>query len=168
MKLNEWGFRPLCAHVYRLNWARRTSWNDEDKRDDTASQTQDSKFEPWRSGADLVHLGHGGFPQYWISEQGRNIFFFKILMPELGSNPRSPTFQASSFNHCTRSPASNRLVYCHFHDYKAHHIICVSSYLSYETTAYFSSKQSRSVIGDHWSALLTWKISRSDCSGIWH
>ena len=44
-KLNEWGFRPpLC--IYRLKWARRTSWG---WWDDTALQTHDSKFEPWRS-----------------------------------------------------------------------------------------------------------------------
>ena len=41
-KWNESGFRPLLC-TYRLNWARRTSrgwW------DDTALQTQDSKFKP--------------------------------------------------------------------------------------------------------------------------
>ena len=48
MKWNESGFRsPLCS--YRLNWARRTSWGWWDDWDDTALQTQDSKFEPWRS-----------------------------------------------------------------------------------------------------------------------
>ena len=41
---NEWGFRPpLCT--YRLNRAWSTSWG---WWDDTARQTQDSKFEPWR------------------------------------------------------------------------------------------------------------------------
>ena len=52
LKWNEWGFRPpLCT--YRLNRARRTSrerWWDE--WDDTALQTQDAKFEPWRSEVD--------------------------------------------------------------------------------------------------------------------
>ena len=47
-KWNEWGIRPpLCT--YRLNWARRTSWGWWDEWDDTALQTQNSKFEPWRS-----------------------------------------------------------------------------------------------------------------------
>ena len=50
-KLNESGFRPpLCT--YRLNWARRTSWEWWDDWDDTVLQTQDSKFEPWRSEAE--------------------------------------------------------------------------------------------------------------------
>ena len=47
----ESGFRPpLCT--YRLNWARRTSWGWWDDWDDTVLQTQDSKFEPWRSEAE--------------------------------------------------------------------------------------------------------------------
>ena len=51
MKWNESGFRPpLCT--YRLNWARRTSWGWWDDWDDTVLQTQDSKFEPWRSEAE--------------------------------------------------------------------------------------------------------------------
>ena len=49
--MNESGFRPpLCT--YRLNWARRTSWGWWDDWDDTVLQTQDSKFEPWRSEAE--------------------------------------------------------------------------------------------------------------------
>ena len=51
LKWNESGFRPpLCT--YRLNWARRTSWGWWDDWDDTVLQTQDSKFEPWRSEAE--------------------------------------------------------------------------------------------------------------------
>ena len=50
-KWNESGFRPpLCT--YRLNWVRRTSWGWWDDWDDTVLQTQDSKFEPWRSEAE--------------------------------------------------------------------------------------------------------------------
>ena len=50
-KWNELGFRPhLCT--YRLNWARRTSWGWWDEWDDTALQTQGSKFEPWWSEAE--------------------------------------------------------------------------------------------------------------------
>ena len=40
----------LCP--YRLNWVRRTSWGWWDEWDDTALQTQDSKFEPWWSQAE--------------------------------------------------------------------------------------------------------------------
>ena len=39
-------------HIYRLNWAMRTSWGLWDKWDDPALQTQDAKFEPWRSEAE--------------------------------------------------------------------------------------------------------------------
>ena len=51
MKWNESGFKPpLCT--FRLNWARSTSWGWWDDWDDTVLQTQDSKFEPWRSEAE--------------------------------------------------------------------------------------------------------------------
>ena len=40
----------LCA--CRPNWASRTSWGWWDGWDDTALQTQDLKFEPWRSDAE--------------------------------------------------------------------------------------------------------------------
>ena len=51
MKWKESGFRPhLCT--YRLNWARRASWGWWDDWNDTVLQTQDSKFEPWRSEAE--------------------------------------------------------------------------------------------------------------------
>ena len=40
----------MCT--YRLSWAKRTSWGWWDEWDDTALQTQDSKFEPWRSKAE--------------------------------------------------------------------------------------------------------------------
>ena len=43
-KCNAWGFRPPL-YAYRL---RRTSWGWCDEWDDTALQTQDAKFEPWR------------------------------------------------------------------------------------------------------------------------
>ena len=70
LKWNESGFRPsLCT--YRLNWARRTSWGWWDDWDDTVLQTQDSKFEPWRSPQttlpqSTLPLGHGGSPQYYF------------------------------------------------------------------------------------------------------
>ena len=51
MKWNESALRPpLCT--YSLTWARRTSWMWWDEWDDTVLQTQDSKFEPWRSEAE--------------------------------------------------------------------------------------------------------------------
>ena len=51
MKWNESGFRPPLG-TYRLNWARGTSWGWWDDWDDTVLQTQDLKFEPWRSEAE--------------------------------------------------------------------------------------------------------------------
>ena len=86
MKWIDWGFRPhLCT--YRLNWARRTFWGWWDEWDYTGD------LRPSR-----LPLDHGGSPQYWI-------FTRETWRLKWGSNPRSPTFQAGSFNHCTRAPA---------------------------------------------------------------
>ena len=51
LKWNKSGFRPPL-YTYRPNWARRTSWGWWDEWDDTVLQTQDSKFEHWRSEAE--------------------------------------------------------------------------------------------------------------------
>ena len=94
-KWNESGFRPpLCT--YRLNWARRTSWGWWDEWDDTVLQTQDSKFEPWRS--EVQHATSRSrrlrtiltFTRGW----GRNIFVsFKPSRP--GTEPRTPAWKAA-------------------------------------------------------------------------
>ena len=45
---------PLCT--YRLNWTRQITWGWWGEWDDTALQTQHSKFEPWRSKARITVL----------------------------------------------------------------------------------------------------------------
>ena len=75
MKWNESGFRPpLCT--YRLNWARRTSWGWWDDWDDTVLQTQDLKFEPWRSEAEHATSRSRRLPTILTFTRGwgRNIF----------------------------------------------------------------------------------------------
>ena len=77
IKWNESGFRPpLCT--YRLNWARRTSWGWLDDWDDTVLQTQDSKFEPWRSEAEHATSRSRRLPTILTFTRGwgRNIFCF--------------------------------------------------------------------------------------------
>ena len=66
-------------------------------------------------------LGHGGSPQYIESlrvSREETYGFFETEMPERGTNPRTPTFQADSFNHCTRAPASSLYILvnarCHY------------------------------------------------------
>ena len=74
-KWNESGFRPpLCT--YRLNWARRTSWRWWDDWDDTVLQTQDLKFEPWRSEAEHATSRSRRLPTIlnFTRGCGRNIF----------------------------------------------------------------------------------------------
>ena len=83
-KWNDSGFRPpLCT--YRLNWARRTSWGWWDDWDDTVLQTQDSKFEPWRSEAEHATSRSRRLPTHgW----GRNIFV-SLKPPRPGTEPRT-------------------------------------------------------------------------------
>ena len=94
-KWNESGFRPpLCT--YRLNWARRTSWGWWDDCDDTVLQTQDSKFEPWRSEAEHATSRSRRLPTILTFTRGwgRNIFVsFKPPLP--GTEPRTLAWKAA-------------------------------------------------------------------------
>ena len=94
-KWNESGFRPpLCT--YRLNWARRTSWGWWDDWDDTVLQTQDSKFEPWRSEAEHATSGSRKFPTILTFTRGwgRNIFV-SFKLPRPGTEPRTLAWKAA-------------------------------------------------------------------------
>ena len=95
MKWNESGFRPpLCT--YRLNWARRTSWGWWDDWDDTVLQTQDSKFEPWRSEAEHVTSRSRRLPTILTFTRGwgRNIFV-SFKPPRPGTEPRTLAWKAA-------------------------------------------------------------------------
>ena len=88
-KWNKSGFRPpLCT--YRLNWTRRTSWGWWDEWDDTALQTQDSKFKPWKSEAEHATSRSRMLPTIlsFASGWGRNIFV-SFKPPRPGNEPRT-------------------------------------------------------------------------------
>ena len=89
MKWNESGFRPLLC-TYRLNWARRTTWGWWDDWDDTVLQTQDSKFEPWRSEAERATSRSRRLPTILTFTRGwgRNIFV-SLKPPRPGTEPRT-------------------------------------------------------------------------------
>ena len=109
MKWNESGFRPpLCT--YRLNWARRTSWGWWDDRDDTALQTQDSKFEPWRSEAEHATSRSRRLPTILTFTRGwgRNIFCF-FQTAETGNRAPNSGVKGSGANHYPRAPALDSL-----------------------------------------------------------
>ena len=94
-KWNESGFRPpLCT--YRLNWARRTSWGWWDDWDDTVLQTQDSKFEPWRSEAEHATSRSRRLPTILTFTRGwgRNIFV-PFKPPRPGTEPRTLAWKAA-------------------------------------------------------------------------
>ena len=95
MKWNESGFRPpLCT--YRLNWARRTSWGWWDDWDDTVLQTQDSKFEPWRSEAEHATSRSRRLPTILTFTRGwgRNNFV-SLKPPRPGTEPRTLAWKAA-------------------------------------------------------------------------
>ena len=95
VKWNESGFRPpLCT--YRLNWARKTSWGWWDDWDDTVLQTQDSKFEPWRSEAEHATSRSRRLPAILTFTRGwgRNIFV-SFKPPSPGTEPRTLAWKAA-------------------------------------------------------------------------
>ena len=95
LKWNESGFRPpLCT--YRLNWARRTSWGWWDDWDDTVLQTQDSKFEPWRSEAEHATSRSQRLPTILTFTRGwgRNNFV-SFKPPRPGTEPRTLAWKAA-------------------------------------------------------------------------
>ena len=105
MKWNESGFRlPLCT--YRLNRARRTSWGWWDVWDDTVLQTQDSKFEPWRSEAEHATSRSRRLPTILTFTRGwgRNIFCFSQTA-ETGNLTPNSGVKGSGANHYPRAPA---------------------------------------------------------------
>ena len=104
MKWNESGFRPpLCT--YRLNWARRTSWGWWDEWDDTVLQTQDSKFEPWRSEAEHATCRSRRLPTIlsFTRGWGRNIFV-SFKPPRPGTEPGTLAWKAAVLTTTLGSP----------------------------------------------------------------
>ena len=105
---NESGFRPpLCT--YRLNWARRTSWGWWDDWDDTVLQTQDSKFEPWRSEAEHATSRSRRLPTILTFTRGwgRNNFV-SFKSPRPGTEPRTLARKAAVLT-TTLGPPPDRL-----------------------------------------------------------
>ena len=84
----------LCT--YRLNWARRTSWGWWDDWDDTVLQTQDSKFEPWRSEAEHATSRSRRLPTILTFTRGwgRNNFV-SFKPPRPGTEPRTLAWKAA-------------------------------------------------------------------------
>ena len=99
------GFRPpLCT--CRLNWARRASWGWWDEWNDTVLQTQDSKFEPWRSQAEHATSRSRRLPTILSFTRGwRRKICVSFKPPRPGTEPRTPSVKGSGANHYPRAPA---------------------------------------------------------------
>ena len=110
MKWNESGFRPpLCTD--RLNWARRASGGWWDDWDDTVLQTQDLRFEPWRSEAEHATSRSQRLPTILTFTRGwgRNIFV-SFKPPRPGTEPRTLAWKAAVLT-TTLEPPPYRLIY---------------------------------------------------------
>ena len=97
-----------------FNVARRTSWGWWDNWDDNALQTQASKFEPLRSETEPATSRSRRLPAILIftHERGRKMCVsLKLECPSGGRTRDLPTFQAGSFNHCTRALALHVKIY---------------------------------------------------------
>ena len=160
-KWNESGFRPpLCT--YKLNWARTTSWGWWDDWDDTALQTQDSKFEPWRSEAEHATSRSRRLPTIltFTRELGRNIFVsFKPQSP--GTEPWTLAWKAALFLNDPRSyylpnvqvqPRSHSVNY---KQYNSNREIFVSD----------SSEQYYNILR-HSNKIQNWKTFILNCQGL--
>ena len=91
MKWKEWGFMPpLCT--CRLIWARRTAWG---WWYNTAPQTQDSQFDPWRSEAEHATCRLRRLLTILNLHEWAGKKHFVSLKFEGRSGDRSPTVQAA-------------------------------------------------------------------------
>ena len=113
-KWNESGFKPPL-YTYRLNWARRTSWGCWDEWDDTVLQTQDSKFEPWRSEAEHATSRSRRLPTIltFTRAWGRNIFV-SFKPPRLGTEPRTLAWKAAVLATTLGPPPAMRRSLTHY------------------------------------------------------
>ena len=154
MKWNESGFRPpLCT--YRLNWARKTSWGWWDDWDDTVLQTQDSKFEPWRSEAEHATSRSRRLPTILTFTRGwgRNNFV-SFKPPRPGTEPRTLAWKAAVLTTTLGPPPESclqewkRLWWPHWDNYGAALLV---SYGEVEST------------NDRWAK---WAYSKHTCRNI--
>ena len=109
MKWNESGFRPpLCT--YRLNWARRTSWGWWDDWDDTVLQTQDSKYEPWRSEAEhATSRSRRLFTILTFTRGWGRTIFVSFKPPRPGTEPRTLAWKAAVLTTTLGPPPGNKM-----------------------------------------------------------
>ena len=96
-KYYESGFRSLLC-TYRLNWARRTSWGWWDEWDDTALQTQDSKFKPWRSEVEHATSRSRRLPTILYEWMGKKHFCY-FQTAETGKRTLNSSVKGSDANH---------------------------------------------------------------------
>ena len=147
MKWNESSFRPpLCT--YRLNWARRTSWGWWDDWDDTVLQTQDSKFEPWRSEAEHATSRSRRLPTILTFTRGwaRNNFV-SFKPPRPGTEPRNLAWKAAVLTTTLGPPPTCRGIQI----VPLHMKGCICNLTKRQTHPFISK-------GTKWSNIIVWNL----------
>ena len=127
---------PLC--IYRLNGPRKPPLDDEWMRWHYPPE-QDLKYVPWWSEAEHATCWSQRLPTILIERRAETFCSFEIWRPEWGSNPRSPTFQAGSFNLSILS-----IVYCYIGISK-YNALCATHTLPLGTGPAYSCTISTSV-----------------------
>ena len=90
-KMNDWGFRPtLCTCIYKLSWARRTSWRGWDKL------TLPSRHS-------IRNSGPGVFRHATFGQRRKKLFLWN-LNARSGDEPAISEFPSRQL-HYTRTPA---------------------------------------------------------------
>ena len=141
----------------RLNWARRTSWGWWDEWDDTVLQTQDSKFEPWRSEAEHATSRSRRLPTILTFTRGwgRNIFV-SFKPPRPGTEPRTLSWKAAVLTTTLGPPPNAWWTSCIFLCASTSaHIFCtlknISVFTRVNVDARRTSDQRQSNVRDKWS-----------------
>ena len=103
-KWNEWGFRPpLCTYKLKLgqeNLFMMVRWMRWRCPPETGFEIR--TMAVWDRARYLLVTEAPHNIEFLRLSREETFCFFETWRPEWGSNPRSPTFQADSFNHCTR------------------------------------------------------------------
>ena len=171
MKWNESGFRPpLCT--YRLNWARRTSWGWWDDWDDTVLQTQDSKFEPWRSEAEHATSRSRRLPTILTFTRGwgRNNFV-SFKPPRPGTETRTLAWKAAVLTTTLGPPPGWAYMTCNINSQKgseARAPFFVHLFLNFSWSNSFRLQKWRSKARWLSSLVNLFNIYREDTSTLTH
>ena len=95
----------ISSSIMQGNWVMRTSWGWWDEWDDTALQSQDSKFKPWRSEGEHATSRSRRLPtiEFYEWTVKKHVCFFQTA--EIGIRTPNSSANGSGAKHYSRAPA---------------------------------------------------------------